>query len=65
LTDSIEKAQEFAKQAFGKSLSSYAFISRAPDRIPKGTKGGEELAELMGKVQSVYQTIVEIQQHFT
>ena len=58
----LEKAQEFAKQAYGKSLSSYAFIERALDRMPIGTKGGEELAELMGKVQSVYQTITEIQQ---
>ena len=58
----LEKAQEFAKQAYGKPLSSYAFISRAFDRMPIGTKGGEELAELMGKAQSVYQTITEIQQ---
>jgi len=62
LVELLEKAQEFAKQAYGKSLSSYAFIERALDRMPKGTKGGEELAELMGKAQSVYQTIVEIQQ---
>ena len=62
LLELLEKAQEFAKQAYGKSLSSYAFIERALDRMPKGTKGGEELAELMGKAQSVYQTIAEIQQ---
>ncbi len=39
--------------------------SRTLDRMPVGTKGGEELAELMGKVQQVYQTIVEIQQRIT
>jgi flagellar biosynthesis chaperone FliJ len=61
----LEKAQEFAKQAYGKSLSSYAFIERALDRMPVGTKGGEELAELMGKAQSVYQTIIEVQQQIT
>jgi hypothetical protein len=61
----LEKAQEFAKQAYQKSLSSYAFISRALDRMPVGTKGGEELAELMGKAQQVYQTIVEVQQTIT
>jgi proline racemase len=58
----LEKAQEFAKQAYGKSLSSYAFIERALDRMPIGTKGGEELAELAGKAQQVYQTILELQQ---
>ena len=58
----LEKAQQFAKQAYGKSLSSYAFIERALDRMPVGTKGGEELAELMGKAQSVYQTIIEVEQ---
>jgi proline racemase len=61
----LEKAQEFAKQAYQKSLSSYAFIERALDRMPVGTKGGEELAELMGKAQHVYQTIVEVQKSIT
>jgi hypothetical protein len=61
----LEKAQEFAKQAYGKSLSSYSFIERALDRMPQGTKGGEELAELMGKAQQVYQTIVEVQEGIT
>jgi hypothetical protein len=45
-----------------------AFIERALDRLPKGAKGAkgcEELAELMGKAQSVYQTITEIQQCIT
>ncbi len=58
----LEKAHEFAKQAYGKSLSSYAFNERALDRMPVGTKGGGELAELIGKAQSVYQTIIEVQQ---
>ena len=61
----LEKAQEFAKQAYGESLSSYAFIERALDRMPRGTKGGAELAELMGKAQQVYKTIAEIQQSIT
>lgn len=62
LVELFEKAQEFAKQAYGKSLSSYSFIERALDRMPVGSKGGEELAELMEKAQSIYQTIVEVQQ---
>jgi hypothetical protein len=33
--------------------------------MPVGPKGGEELAELRGKAQQVYQTIVEIQQRIT
>lgn len=65
LLELLEKAQEFAKQAYGKSLSSYAFIERALDRMPRGTKGGAELAELMGKAQQVYKTIAEIQQSIT
>lgn len=44
------------------SHRAHSFIERALDRIPVGTKGGEELAELMGKAQHVYQTIVEVQQ---
>jgi len=65
LVEMLEKAQEFATKAYGSSMSSYAFIERALDRMPKGTKGGEELAELMGKAQSVYKTIAEIQQSIT
>ena len=61
----LEKAQEFAKEAYGKSLSSFSFIERALDRMPVGTKGEEELAELMGKAQRVYQTIIEVQQRIT
>ncbi len=61
----LEKAQEFAKQAYGKSLSSYAFIKLALDRMPQGTKGGAELAELIGKARQVYKTIAEIQQSIT
>jgi hypothetical protein len=30
--------------------------------MPKGTKGGEELAEFMGKAQSVSQRIPEVAQ---
>jgi hypothetical protein len=58
----LEKAQEFAKKAYGNALSSYSFIDRLLDRMPRGTKGGADLAELMAKAQQVYQTIVEIQQ---
>jgi proline racemase len=61
----LEKAQEFAKKAYGNAVSSYAFIERALDRMPRGTKGGEELAELMGKAQQVYQTIIVVQQGIT
>ena len=57
----LEKAQEIAKQACGKSLSSYAFIDRALDKMLNGTKDGEELTELMGKAQRVYQIIIEQQ----
>ena len=32
-----------------KVVRTHAFIERALDRMPKGTKGGEELAELIGK----------------
>jgi DNA repair ATPase RecN len=65
LVELLEKAQEFAKQAYGKSLSSYSFIERALERMPVGSKGGEELAELMEKAQRIYQMIVEIQQDIT
>lgn len=65
LVELLGKAQEFATKAYGSSLSSYAFIERALARMSKGSKGGEELAELMGKAQSVYQTIAEIQQRIT
>ena len=62
LLELLEKSQEFAKKAYGNSLSSYAFIERALARMPQGTKGSAELAELSGKAQQVYKTIVEIQQ---
>jgi hypothetical protein len=62
LVELLEKAQEFAKKAYGSSLSSYAFIERALNKMPQGTKGGVEIAELLGKAQQVYKTIAEIQQ---
>ncbi len=62
LVELLEKAQEFAKKAYGSSLSSYAFIERALNKMPQGTKGGAEIAELLGKAQQVYKTIAEIQQ---
>ena len=65
LVELLEKAQEFAQKAYGSSLSSFAFIERALDRMPQSTKGGAELAELMGKAQQVYKTIAEIQQSIT
>ena len=40
-------------------------LSQMDAYYPRGTIGGEELAELMGKAQQVYQTIVEIQQSIT
>jgi hypothetical protein len=63
LVEQLEKAQEFAKKAYGSSLSSYAFIERALNKMPQGTKGGAEIAELLGKAQQVYKTIAEIQQN--
>ena len=62
LLELLEKAQEFAKKAYGSSLSSYTFIERALERMPQGTKGGAEIAEIMGKAQQVYKTIAELQQ---
>ena len=41
LVELLEKAQKFAQEAYGKSLSSYAFVERALDRMPRGTKGGQ------------------------
>jgi hypothetical protein len=58
----LEKAQQFAKKAYGNALSSYSFKDRVLERIPRGTKGGANLAELMAKTQQVYEAIVEIQQ---
>jgi len=62
LLELLEKAQEFAKKAYGSSLSSYAFIERALERMPQGTKGGAEIAEIVGKAQQVFTTIAEVQQ---
>jgi hypothetical protein len=62
LRELLEKAQEFAKKAYGSSLSSYAFIERALERMPQGTRGGAEIAEIMGKAQQVYKAIAEVQQ---
>jgi hypothetical protein len=59
----LEKAQEFAKKAYGNALSSYSFIDRALERMPRGTKGGAELAELMAKAQQVYQTCIGYLDH--
>jgi hypothetical protein len=65
LVELLEKAQGVTNKAYGHSLRSFACIEGALDRMPKGTKGGEELAQLLGKAQSVQKTIAEIQQCIT
>lgn len=62
LLELLEKAQEFATKAYSSSMSTYAFIERALDKLPQGTKGGEEIAELLEKAQQVHKTLAEIQQ---
>jgi hypothetical protein len=62
LLELLEKTQEFAAKAYPSSLSTLAFLERALDKLPQGTKGGAEIAELMSKALQVQRTLVEIQQ---
>jgi len=62
LLELLKKAQEFATKAYPSSLSTLAFLERALDKLPQGTKGGAEIAELLSKAQQVQRTLVEIQQ---
>ena len=62
LIELLEKAQEFATKAYPNSLSTLGFLERALDKLPQGTKGGAEIAELMSKARQVQRTLVEIQQ---
>jgi len=62
LLELLEKAQEFATKAYPSSLSTLAFLERALDKLPQGTKGGAGIAELMRKALQVQKTLVEIQQ---
>ena len=62
LLELLEKAQEFAIKTYSSSMSTYAFIGLALDKLPQGTKGGAEIPVLLGKAQQVHKTQVEIQQ---
>jgi hypothetical protein len=43
-------------------MSTYAFLDRSLEKLPQGTKGGAEMAELLGKAQlaNVQQNIAQI-----
>jgi proline racemase len=62
LLELLEKAQEFAKKAYSGSMSTFAFLERSLDKLPQGTKGGAEMAELLGKAQLANQTLADVQQ---
>jgi hypothetical protein len=62
LAELLEKAHEFGNKAYTDSLSTFAFLERALERLPQGTKGGAQIAELLGKAQQVNKTLAEIQQ---
>ena len=62
LLELLQKAQGFATKAYSSSLSTFAFLERALDKLPQGTKGGAEIAEIMSKALQVQRTLTEIQQ---
>jgi proline racemase len=63
LLELLEKAQEFAKKAYSSSTSTFAFLDRSLDKLPQGTKGGAEMAELLGKAQLASKTLADVQQN--
>jgi hypothetical protein len=44
-------------------MSTYAFLDRSLEKLPQGTKGGAEMAELLGKAQLAIKTLANVQQN--
>jgi len=44
-------------------MSTSAFLERSLDKLPQGTKGGAEMAELLEKAQLANQTLSDVQQN--
>ena len=40
-----------------------AFLDRSLDKLPQDTKGGAEMAELLGKAQLANKTLADVQHH--
>ena len=61
LSELLEKACEFSEKTYSGSLSTLAFLERAIDASPERTGLGEEISELLRKVQQANRMLAEVQ----
>jgi hypothetical protein len=61
LSELLEKAHEFSKTAYSNTMSSYAFLDRALDRLTPGTELGAEVVALADKARAVYNMLAALQ----
>ena len=61
LPELLEKAHDFSKQAYSKTMSASAFLDRALDRLTPGTELGAEFVALANQAREIYKTILALQ----
>ena len=61
LPEFLEKAHGFSKQAYSNTMSTYALLDRALDRLSPGSELRAEVVALADKAREVYETILALQ----
>ena len=61
LSELLEKAHEFSKNAYSNTMSSYAFLDRALDRLSPSSELGAEVVTLANKAKEVYNMLAALQ----
>jgi hypothetical protein len=61
LPELLEKAHDFSKQAYSKTMSASAFLDRALDRLTPGSELGAEVVALADKAREAYEMIQALQ----
>jgi len=51
----------FSKNAYSNTMSAYAFLNRALDRLSPGSELGAEVVALADKARTVYNTLAALQ----
>ncbi len=60
LSELLGKAHEFVREAYGKSLSGYAFFQRTLDRTQGESIQGDDIVGLIDKINQVQKLLIEL-----
>ncbi len=61
LPELLEKAHAFSKTAYSNTMSTYAFLDRALDRLSPGSEFGADVVALADKARAAYEILAALQ----